>query len=106
MIMAFNEYRKLVDSSSQPYKNFLESIKFSKRAIYFNYILSMLIKENIDYEVIQGFDYLSNDENINSFKKVIIKTEVDIDYLLENNLVNENAKIIKNNLIYEILLND
>jgi len=105
--MAFNEYKYLVDSSPEPYKNFLKSIKYSKRAIYFNYILSLLISENINYKVIQGFDYLSNDININTFKQVTIQTDIDIDYFLKDNLVYENAKINKNdNYIYEILLNE
>jgi len=63
----------LIDSSddlNKNHQNFIKSLKFSKNILLFNDILNSL---NANIEIIQGFDCLSNDEYISTFKKITIK---------------------------------
>ena len=104
--MAFEKYTTLLDSSENPVKNFLESVKFTKRAIFFNFLLKILDDSDCEYKVIKGFNYQSDDLDYKTFKKIMIELDEDgvetIEYsVLESFSI---AKIEKNIYIIECLL--
>lgn len=69
---------KTLDDDNFDYINFLESLRYTKNAIIFNYTINNLIENNIKFDITKGFNYLSNDNDIKYFNKIEIIVYSDI----------------------------
>lgn len=94
VLNSLKNYYKLLESNNDEeflYKNFIESLKFSKNSIHFNNLINNLIEKNIDFKIIKGFNYLSENNDIKNFRLIIIEIK---------NKQEEFEEIIKNNFEY------
>lgn len=67
-----NYFNQLVDNTDciDKEQNVLESLKFNKNILEFNRILNTWRFSKISFKIHRGFDYLSKDELIASFRKI------------------------------------
>ena len=67
-----NYYNQLVDHCNYKEENFKNSLKYNKFGLKFNTILNSWRYEGIDFTIISGFDYKSNDKLVSSFRKITL----------------------------------
>jgi len=102
---SLKNYYKLLDTNNNEdflYKNFIESLKFSKNSIKFNNLINNIIEKNISYEIIEGFNYESKNDDIKNFKSIIIKIKENQEEF--ENIIKEDFNFFKSNLEIYILI--
>lgn len=98
---SLENYDKLLDKENID-DNFFESLKFSKNATIFNNILNQCNINKIDYKIIKGFNYLSDDNLIKTFSKITIQINNKTD--LFETLIKDVCKYKITNNLYELVI--
>lgn len=88
--MIFRNYNSLLQPSNK--ENFYDSLSKTS-GFLFNSLINILEDEKIDYKVKQGFDSLSKDIEINSFNKITLELNDDINVI---------EKLFEDYAIYDI----
>lgn len=87
--------------------NFRESLD-KKSGYNFNYLINNLNTENIDYDVVNGFDYKSDDKEISNFKKISFnfKKVKDIDSFIKKYNIDQIFNIEKDKKNYTFIIKE
>lgn len=102
---------ELTSISDEPTKNFIESLNYNSNAIVFNDLLEIIEDNEIEFELLNGFDYKSKNEKEKNFSIITIKLNdrpenlLNFNLLSDDNILKEKFKFLEKEIcLFEIEL--
>ena len=93
--MPYTLYNDLISKTSDEefnYKNFIKSLNHSKNATTFNSLINIISYNNITYEILENFNYISNDTDISNFNKIVLRISNKKDMDIIKNILQDNKQ--------------